>query len=50
MLEMIASFALGAAANIADKLAGDKITEALSKFIDDKKAPRLISQIENKLQ
>ena len=50
MLEMIASFALGAAANIADKLAGEKITEALSKFIDDKKAPRLISQIESKLQ
>ena len=50
MLEMIASFALGAVANIADKLAGDKITEALSKFIDDKNAPRLISQIENKLQ
>lgn len=50
MFEVIASFALGAAANVADKFAGDKITEVLSKFIDDKKAPRLISHIESQLQ
>ena len=50
MFEIITSFALGAVFNVADKLAGDKITDILSQFIDAKKAPQLISQTENKLQ